>query len=194
MGFFDALFGSSRATRSTDKKQTARDKREMARIRAEIAKFKPGKIHPKVRARLNFQPVMGKIYLPTETARALWIAEFLGQLSDGIWENVGIERSDDAFSKEEWDMIRSHWVFWEFLTPVIGSPPRVVHKKGVYTSPYIRQSTYNLAREKNWLLSNQAPLDEQMLLVGRAVDPTYDRKKLHADIRAIFTAMNSAWK
>jgi hypothetical protein len=190
MGFFDALFGSSRATRSTAKKEAASAKRELARIKKELADFKPGKIHPNVRKRLNFKPEMGKIYLPTQSARDLWVAEFLGQLSDGIWENVESVLSDVSLSEEEWDLINSHWVYWRFLQPVIGSPPRVVSKHG----PYIRKSEYRLAREKKWLLGNNNPLEERMLLTGSISDPDYNRKKLHADIRAIFTAMNSAWK
>ncbi len=45
----------------------------------------------------------GKITFPTMASYALWKAEFLGQLSDGMWENT---RPLD------------HWKFWHTLEPV----------------------------------------------------------------------------
>ena len=49
----------------------------------------------------------GNIYLPTDTAIALWEAELLGQFSDGAWEN----------SKPN-----NHWKIWTELKVKKGNP------------------------------------------------------------------------
>lgn len=53
----------------------------------------------------------GIISFPTFTARAIWIGEILGQLSDGAWENTHP---------------LDHWRFWHSLDCVVGPETKVV--------------------------------------------------------------------
>jgi hypothetical protein len=58
----------------------------------------------------RFKYVKGTIFLPTVTAKAIWDDEIQGQLSDGAWENVSPQ---------------DHYKYWNRLTSVVGTPPRV---------------------------------------------------------------------
>jgi len=80
----------------------------------------------------------GEIHLPTKTAIAIWRAEILGQMSDGMWENC---RQSD------------HWKFWHDMTPVLGSPVTMAYMEPI-------KDKYNL--------SGLIPvLGDRMLKIGR---------------------------
>jgi len=75
--------------------------------------------------------VIGTISFPTRSALAVWRAEILGQLSDGMWENTAPH---------------DHWEFWHQLRTVVdgSKKPHVVMDEGRHV-PYNQKVSYNVA-------------------------------------------------
>lgn len=98
-------------------------------------------------------PVKGTIYLPTNSAIAVWTHEILGQMSDGMWENA---RPDD------------HWMFWHDLKIAKGAPAVKVQSGG---SP--SRTSYGFAG----LLP---VIGDRMVALGKMGTITDDEDMLHA--------------
>lgn len=75
--------------------------------------------------------VIGTISFPTRSACAVWRAEILGQMSDGMWENTSPG---------------DHWVFWHRLRTVVdcGKPAAVTMDEGKF-APYNQKTSYGIA-------------------------------------------------
>jgi len=89
---------------------------------------------------------IGTISLPTRSAVAVWRAEILGQMSDGMWENTAPH---------------DHWKFWHRLRTVVnaGAPPSVKLDEGKY-APYNQKTSYGI--------SGLYPIiGDRMLAIGR---------------------------
>lgn len=203
MGFFDSLFGRSRLQPRftypkplTEEQQMAWRKRALKENLREVAGST--RVIAKVRANAikdgMVLPVGGKIYFPTASARALWKAEVLAQLSDGIWETLAPHKK----FKNERDITanRWHWVYWSELLPLVGRTAKVVCKQ----KPYTPMSDYQFAREfgpHSYFMTAHDPHREALLDIGRATSPlgdSYGMKDLQEDLRSIRKAMESAWR
>lgn len=55
----------------------------------------------------NHKASTATLYLPTQSAIALWESELKGQISDGMWENTNV---------------RGHWEFWHDCNVKLGPP------------------------------------------------------------------------
>ncbi len=75
--------------------------------------------------------VIGTISFPTRSACAVWRAEILGQMSDGMWENTAPH---------------DHWEFWHRLRTVVnvGAPAGVKLDEGKY-APYNQKTSYGIS-------------------------------------------------
>lgn len=124
------------------------------------------------------KPSTGTIFLPTNTAVALWTKEITGQLSDGMWEN---SRPHD------------HWQFWNRLEAKHqpGCVPHVVNNPG--TGCWCKKNAYNLA-------ALVPIIGDRMLVIGqKALEGTawpvspivYSMKDLKADLALIKAAMKT---
>ena len=71
---------------------------------------------------------IGTIEFPTASARALWVCEILGQMSDGMWENTAPH---------------DHWKFWHRLEPKVGCC-KVTMYHGWWV-PHRQKVAYNIA-------------------------------------------------
>lgn len=97
---------------------------------------------------------IGTMYLPTQSAIALWECEFTGQLSDGMWEN---SRPYD------------HYKFWFQLDVKLGPEPMV----------NVPQYTY--CRKNQYAFGKLFPIiGDRMLKIGRMGQVTLDDKALRA--------------
>lgn len=202
MGFFDSLFGRSRSQARftypkppTTEQKAAWRKRALKENLREVASGTG--VIAKVRANAlkdgMVLPVGGKIYFPTASARALWKAEVLAQLSDGVWETLAPHKK----FKNERDLTanRWHWVYWAELLPLVGRTAKVVCKQ----KPYTPMADYQFAREfgpRSYFMTAHDQHQEALLDIGRATSPLgadYGMKDLQEDLRAIRMAMESAW-
>lgn len=201
MGFFDSLFGPpakarwSHPRRLTPEQEAAWRKRALKENLREVASSTG--VIAKVRANAlkdgTVLPVGGKIYFPTASARALWKAEVLAQLSDGVWETLAPHKK----FKNERDLAanRWHWVYWAELLPLVGRTAKVVCKQ----KPYTPLADYQFAREfgpRSYFMTAGELNQEAMLDIGRATSPLgadYGMKDLQEDLRSIRKAMESAW-
>ncbi len=121
----------------------------------------------------------GTMFLPSNTAIALWNAELLGQLSDGMWEN-----SSPA----------AHWRFWHAMHVVAGSPASIVLNSSRDISLQCRKSSYNFAglyeivgdrmlAYGRMAKSGADPWNTELLVAGEFMPETF---KLFLEEREIF--------
>ena len=204
--WFQKLFGPSKPARlSKEEKAKAakeRDKRDLRDAVKMLQKYERD-AHRGSGARMAadakkiYGLSKGRIVFPTATARAIWIVEILGQLSDGMWENAAEKFTVQKNGKwtqpdeETWNRVGNHFLYWYALTPVVGRHAEAVVNK----APSFPKKIYD-PKEFEWLVD---VLGSRMIAAARAALPpekasTYSLVDLHADVRSIQTAMASAWK
>lgn len=199
--WFQKLFGPSKPARlSKEEKAKAakeRDKRDLRDAVKMLQKYSGPRARMVEDAKKIYGLSKGRIVFPTATARAIWIVEILGQLSDGTWENAAEKFTVQKNGKwtqpdeETWNRVGNHFLYWYALTPVVGRHAEAVVNK----APSFPKKIYD-PKEFEWLVD---VLGSRMIAAARAALPpekasTYSLVDLHADVRSIQTAMASAWK